>query len=486
MTSTAAPLLEALAAATKARIVGFGAPAHAEGRGAPKAALAALGTHVFQADMMTPKGLDDRTESRHALQRAHEAAQRAWDCDFVRYGTGGTTQNLHVALSAIAPPGSAVAIAANAHKAEYAALLIAGYRPVPIPVAHGEDWDLEHGVTPARLAETLDAHPDVKAAVVVSPSYFGVASDIRALAGVAHLRGVPLVVDAAWGAAFAFSDELPPDPLAEGADVAVMSAHKSIGALAQGSVLLANGGRVDLERMLLAYELWETTSPSVPILASLDAARAEHELRGQAIWHRVARLGEDLRGRLAKVRGIRVLVAADLPGWARFDPTKVTIDISGLGIAGYAADDWLFRHHGVSVGLSDARHLLAVLSPGTRRRDVRKLARGVRALAKAVRRDPDALPAAPPDLPRVDTLGFELAMLPSEAFFAPAEKVRYEEAAGRIAAEIVAPAPPGVPRLIPGQRISAAHVRFLVANRDAGMFVLDPSDPAERRLRVVA
>jgi arginine decarboxylase len=480
-----APLLEALAAFAPKRLHGFGAPGHHQGVGAPKDVQRALGKQVFAADIITPKGLDDRTEGGHVLQRAHELAAEAWQADFCRFVTGGSTQSLHTALAAVAGPGDTVLFAANVHKAERAHALAAGLKAAIVPVIADDEWDVEHGVSPNALAAALDAHPEAKAFVVVSPTYYGVTSDIAALADLCHARGVPLICDAAWGGAFAFCEALPYDALQKGADVAVYSLHKTMGALTQGSALLARGELVDRQRLWMAYELFETTSPSVPILASLDAVRRDHALHGEAIWSGVLSRAADLRRRLAKIAGVRVFGEADLPPGAELDATKVLIDVSALGVSGYAIDDWLTAEHRVSVGLSDARHLLAVLAPGTSAADVRALARGLADCAKRVRAG--TLELAPrTDAPPVSALGIEMATEPRVAMFGPVEAVPIAEVAGRVAAETIAPAPPGVPRLVPGQRISAEHVAWLLANRDAGMFVLDPIDPSQRTIRVVA
>lgn len=481
------PIVDALAALERHSVMTFGAPGHGQGRAMPPRMARLIGKRAFEADVLTPKGLDDRTESKQALQRAHEIAAVAWGADICRFATGGSTQSLHTAVAALAQAGDTVIIAQNAHKAEFSVALFAGLNPVVVPVTIDVDWDLEHGVSAAALAATLAAHPHAKAVVVVNPTYYGVTCDIAALAGVCHARGVPLVVDAAWGSAFGFCSRLPANPLTLGADVMVCSLHKTMGALAQGSAMFARGNLVDQQRFALAYELFETTSPSVPILASLDATRRDHALGGEAIWGDVLDLAAEARAGLAAIPGVAVLARDRLDGDGAFDmdESRVTMDIARLGVSGYAADDWLYEHHGINVGLSDGRHLLAAIAPGTTRHAVHALVRAVADMVDKLRADPAIIPAAPQDLPRVGTLGFELAMPCSDAFFADVEMIRYEDATDRVAAELIAPAPPGVPRLIPGQRISAAHVAYLVANRDAGMFVLDPTDPAERRIRVV-
>lgn len=479
-----APIIDALAAIRRHRVHGFGAPGHHEGASIPRDLRRLLGRRVFQADVITPKGLDDRSEGGHVLQRAHEIAAEAWQADLCRFVTGGSTQSLHTALAAVARPGEKVLFAANVHKAERAHALATGLRAEIVPVTIDRDWDVEHGVDPAALAAALDAHPDARAFAVVSPSYYGVTSDIAALADLCHARGIPLICDAAWGGAFAFCEALPHDALKKGADVAVYSLHKTMGALTQGSALLARGELVDRQRLWMAYELFETTSPSVPILASLDAGRREHALHGEALWDKALARAAKLRRRLARIDGVRVFGPEHLPPGAELDQTKLLIDVSGLGVSGFAIDDWLAEHHGVSVGLSEARHLLAIVSVGTRGRDLRALAIGLADCAEALR---DGRLALPPvgDAPTIATLSVEMAADGGDAMFGPVEQVPLEGAAGRIAAETIAPAPPGVPRLVPGQRISAAHVAWLTANRDLGAFFLDPIDPSERTIRVV-
>ena len=250
--------------------------------------------------------------------------------------------------------------------------------------------------------------------------------------------------------------------------------------------MLASGDLIDQQRLALAYQLFETTSPSVPILASLDATRRDHATKGEKLWDEVLDLAEDARARIAEIPGLRVWEADRLPPNCELDPSAILIDCSELGVAGYAADDWLYANHNIAMGLSEARHMLALILPGTTSSQVRKLVRALSDLSDRLRKDPSILPRLPASTPGIGTVAFERAMPAADAFFADVEEVSYEDCAGRIAAEIIAPSPPGVPRVIPGQLITAAHRDWLVANRDAGIFVLDPTDPAERRIRVVA
>ena len=488
MNQHAAPVLEALAAVKRRPVIGFGAPGHGMGRGATADILRLLGRGAFQSDVLTPRGLDDRKERGQVLQRAHALAARAWGADLCRFSTGGSTQSLHTALTAVARPGETVLVARNAHKAEYATAIFAGLDLRPVPVTASPGWDLEHGVAAEALEQAFEASPHASAALVVSPTYFGVTSDIAALAEVCHRRGRPLIVDAAWGAAYGFCDGLPASPVRLGADIVVVSVHKTMAALAQGSVMLLRGERVDPERLALAYELYETTSPSVAIFASLDATRREHALHGQRIWSRAIRRARRLREQIAALPGVRVMGRECLDGRGAFDldETKITLDISSLGLTGYEADDWLKRRRNISVALSGAAHLMVTVGVGTSRADERHLVEALTDLvAHRRKRPPTPAAKAAACAPSLADLGIEMVMAPSEAFAAETELVPLADATGRICAEVIAPAPPGVPRLVPGQLITPGHQHFLTANDAAGVFILDPADPKQKRVRVV-
>ncbi|TCP29347.1 Orn/Lys/Arg decarboxylase-like protein, partial [Sphingomonas sp. BK235] len=178
MDQKSAPLVEALARIERNPPVGFGAPGHNQGAAIPHGLRALLGRRLFRSDVLTPKGLDDRTEGALALQRAHEIAAEAWNADFCRFVTGGSTQSLHTVMAAVAAPGETILIAANAHKAERTYALAAGLEAIIVPVVIDAERNIEHGVVPEVLRAALANHPAARAFVLVSPTYYGVTSDI--------------------------------------------------------------------------------------------------------------------------------------------------------------------------------------------------------------------------------------------------------------------------------------------------------------------
>jgi lysine decarboxylase len=310
---------------------------------------------------------------------------------------------------------------------------------------------------------------------------------VRGLAEVAHARGVPLVVDEAWGAHLAFSDALPEHALAAGADLVVSSTHKHAGSLSQSAMLhLGTGGRFDESAIADALLLVSSTSPSSLLLASLDAARRHAALHGaRSLERQVADLAA-VRARIRAIDGLDVLDARAVGsyGIAGIDPLRICVDVRGTGFSGHEVARVMRRHDDVHVELCGARVLVAVFGLGE---DVaangaplvRSLARACASLRARVR----PVCAGRPE--RAFAWG-AAALSPREAFLAPREAVPFAAAEGRIAAECLAAYPPGIPNAIPGERLSSGCLAELRRTLDDGGVVRGAADPTLATLLVVA
>ena len=234
---------------------------------------------------------------------------------------------------ALAHGGDRVVVQRNVHSSVIDGLVLSGMRPTFVAPELDPELGIAHGLTPESLAAALDETPGAVAAMVVSPTYFGACADVAALAEVAHARGVPLVVDEAWGAHLHFHPDLPADALAGGADLVTSSTHKIVGSLTQAAMLhLGDGGRIDAAVVDRCVSLVETTSPSGLLSGSLDAARRQAYVHGERAARRDAGGGRrDPRARSREIPGLAVLDESMVgrAGVAGWDPLRLSIDVRG-------------------------------------------------------------------------------------------------------------------------------------------------------------
>jgi arginine decarboxylase len=481
-----APMLEALRAFHECEPASFSIPAHKAGRALEDLTREVLGEGPYRADAPTHKGLDDRVSSYKVQSYAQELAADTFGADQALFSTNGSTLSVQIAVMAVTHPGQEVAVARNVHKSVISGLILSGARPVFVDPVYDDEYALAHSVTPDALAKALDAHPDAKAMLAVSPTVAGVAADVAALAEVCHDRDVALIMDDAWGADFSFHPELPPGSMESGADLAVASFHKSLTGLMQTSIILVQGERIDMERLQLALDGFETTSTSAMLVASMDAARRAMALHGEQLLDRTLALSRRGGQQIGELPGI-LLLGPELdgrPGVAARDETKIMIDVTGLGITGFQAADWLYEHRRVGAEHHDLHHLMFIVTVADDEAAVDRLVAAMRDLVDAAPRVGGGREL--PSLPPVSQLVGDYVMSPREAFLGTTRRVDLADAAGEIAAEPVSPYPPGVPLLVPGQRVHDGHVEFLRKGLEAGMFVEGVSDPSLEQLRVVA
>jgi len=474
-----APFLELLRRYQDLRTVPFSCPGHKLGSGAEPELVATLGAELFAADVWLDTGTWDRT-----LRAAQALAASAWGADHSYFLGNGSSSGNHAFLLAAVAPGEEVIVARDLHKSLLAALILTGARPVYVAPRLHPQLGVGLGVHPADVAAALDAHPAAKLVALTSPSYFGVAADLAAITRAAHARDIPVYVDEAWGAHFAFHPQLPPAAMAADADAAVTSTHKMLSSLSQSSILNLRGGRVAPNRVASAVKLTQTTSPLLPLFVSVDACRRQLALQGRDLLERTLELAADARRRLGMLPGIQVLDADHLGlGPRRLDPTKLVVDVAGLGLTGLAAERALRQRLAVAPEGSDLSSVICMITIGDTTASVDQLVGAFTALCVG------CTPVPTGALPRswgAAVAPGQQAMTPRDAFFAAARTVPLAAAAGQVAAELVTPYPPGIPVLVPGEVATADKLAYLEAGRAHGMYVCGPADPSLATLRVVA
>jgi arginine/lysine/ornithine decarboxylase len=438
---------------------------------------------AFHADIAMANGVDNRHQAWKVQATAQELAAEAFGADQTLFSTGGSTLSVHAAMSAVVGPGDTIAVARNLHKSAASGLIHTGSRPLWIEPDYDEEWEVAHCVTAEAVHATLAAHPETKAVFVVSPTYYGVAGDVAAIADACHAHDVPLVTDDAWGTLFPFHPDLPPGAIHSGADLAIGSVHKTLSGLSQTSFLSMQGTRVDASRLQLAFENFESSSSSALLVSSIDAARRQFVQHGERLIGGALELASELRDAIAAIPGLDVMGDDVLrrPGASGFNPLHVSFDVTGLGITGYHASDWLRGHHSLTIELADHRRLMALISFADGRSAIQRLIDALQDLAASHDRDGSGVPQLPP-APQLPT---DVAMTPRDAFYAPTRMVATEDAAGEIAAEMICPYPPGIPIIVPGERFTEAVIEYARQGAAAGFFVEGVVDPSLSKVRIV-
>jgi arginine decarboxylase len=483
------PLADAMCAFHERDMLTFAIPAHNGGRGPVPEFTRWLGPEAARFDLPLSHGVDTRDHAWAVQQTAQELFAEAVGADHTLFSTNGSSMSVHVALMTVAGPGETIVLARNPHKSTIAALIMSGARPAWVDPVYDEELELAHVPTADAIADALDAHPQAKAAMIFTPSYYGTSANVRAIAEACHDRGVPLVTDDAWGLDYALAGhaDLPEGALAQGADLAIGSVHKTLTGLGQTSVLSVQGNLIDNERLTLCFELEKSTSMSTLLLLAIDSARRQFVREGQELLDRAIRSARYARERLAAVvpelRVVPVEQLAASPGVAAVDPTHPLIETWPAGLTGFQADDWTRDERQVSFELVDHRRVMPLITFAHGEAEIDRMVTALRELV-----DEQGKPGrdARLDLPSRAELRTEQAMTPREAFFAKTELVKPKDAVGRVSAELVTPYPPGIPAVVPGEVHTDATVDYLEQVVRAGGYVEGAADPALDRLRVVA
>ncbi|MHA6738474.1 aminotransferase class I/II-fold pyridoxal phosphate-dependent enzyme [Rhodococcus erythropolis] len=485
MDQSQAPILDGLEEYHRLDRYGFSPPGHRQGRGADRRVIRVLGPDVFRSDVLASGGLDDR-KSRHGyLSKAEQLMAEAVRAERAFFSTCGSSLSVKAAMLAVAgnDPGGLL-VSRDSHKSIVAGLIFSGVTPRWITPRWDEDMHFSHPPSPDEVLAMWKKHPDAAGALIVSPSPYGTCADIEAIANVCHERGKPLIVDEAWGAHLPFHEDLPTWAMDAGADVCVVSVHKMGAGFEQGSVYHLQGDLVDESHLSQCADLLTTTSPNVMLYAAIDGWRRQMVEQGRDLLGRVLTLAQRTRERIADIDGLNVLEERLLGEEAShdLDRLQILVDVSELGISGFQCTDWVREHCHLDLGMHDHRRVMATMSMADDESTADRLIASLSSIARVAGEfDP------PPKmfLPNPSELQLESVMSPRDAFFGPTEMIEARRTDGRIAAEQLTPYPPGIPAVVPGERLDRSVIDYLRTGVDAGMEIPDAADGSLRHIRVV-
>jgi lysine decarboxylase len=469
-----APLLDAYLSYFERKRSPFTIPGHKQRASRLDAGLGAL----VDSDVPLYGGLDEIKLTNQVLAQAEQLAADFWGADFARFSTGGSTHANQAVILALGKPGDRVAVSRTAHRSVLSALVLAGLEPLWLTPDIDSATGIPLGIPVSELERVLPEKPI--ALLLTEPGYLGTLSDIGALVTLAHSQSMPVIIDAAWGGHFGFHKEMPAHVMQMGADALITSVHKALPGYSASALLLAQTKFLSAERLEQSFETTHTTSPAGAPLASIDATRALLQTRGEEL------LGE-LLGNVAyfkeKVQsGFSLpifLNASDFPA-GRFDPVKVILRANQLGASGVAIENAL-GEHGIRVEMADQDTVVFLATLADTRADFDEVADLLIEIARTLQSTPRPSATAL-SWSVVPTVGISMR----EAYFASTEMVSAADAVGRVSADLIAPYPPGVAVIAPGEILTEMIVQGLSASQKAGVRIAYATDPTLEKFRVVA
>ena len=479
-----APYVDAVTAFAFRGTARYMVPGHKGGPGADPGVVKAIGADALAADLPALLYGIDVGESPTPYERAEEMAAEAFGAARSWFLTNGATQGNHALCLALAPPGSRVIVQRNSHASIVDGLVLSGGLPSFVIPELDSELGITHCVTPDALRAAIEQAPDARTAFVVSPTYYGMAADVAGLAEVAHAADVTLVVDQAWGSHFGFHDALPDTALALGADAMLTSTHKMAGSLTQSAMLhVARESRVDARAISRVLRLLRTTSPSSLLLASLDGARRQLALHGEQLLHEVLEAIRFARAKLETIDGIKLVDGSMIGrmGVAAYDPLRIVLDVRGTGATGYEIADELRRTYDVHVELPEQATVVLIVGLRDTAIELRRLAGDIDEVVNRIKRPGETAPIAA----SIKMLTGEMVLPPREAFLGDSEIVPVRDAIGRISCESIASYPPGVPQLLPGERVTDGLITLLTDLVASGARLHGASDSSFETIHVL-
>ncbi len=464
-----APLYEALTAyGLKANAVPFDVPGHKFGKAIPTQFKDDVGEAIFKLDVNSMKELDSLSNPTGVIKEAESLAADLFCADHAFFLVNGSTSGVQKMILSTCSDGDKIILPRNIHKSAFNAIILSGAHPIYIDPVIDETSGVSMGVRTNDIKQAIDSHPDAKAIFILHPTYFGYTSDLKAIIDYAHQKDIAVLADQSHGSHFSLHPDFPTSAIALGADMATISMHKTGGSLTQSSILLHNNGIVPFSRVRSTINIFQTSSASYLLLASLDIARKQLALEGKDRFERLLNLVKLAAKKLNKLKGIDVLGSDHLDGDAMhsFDPTKLTINMSAFGMSGFKVYDYFKTHYNIQLELGETHVVLAVVSLGDDETSLNTLVEAFTDFSKTHKlSDKDAVKSVQLQTP-------EMVYTPRHAFFKPSMLIDLNKSVGMISADSIMVYPPGIPLVVPGEKITERIIKdYEYLNRENNILI---------------
>ena len=442
----------------------------------------------FDRDITEIEGFDNLHHPEGILKKAQETAANVYGTKECYYSVNGSTAALLAAVSAAVPRKGQILVARNCHKAVYHALYLRNLIPTYVYPQMDPKWWINGGISPDKVERALAENPEIKAVLLTSPTYDGVVSDIEKIAEIVHRYEIPLIVDEAHGAHFHFSNYFPTSAAELGADLVIQSFHKTLPSMTQTAVLHNCSDRVDSRLIRRFMGIYQSSSPSYILMASMDACMEKMSSDGNEMFREFTKILEKTRRRLSECKYIR-LVSPEIgtAGVFDYDRSKLLFSTRYASMTGSELAQILLEKYHIQVEMETEHYVLALAAVGDSEEGFERLCQAIEEIdQEEAQKKKEKREVEEPKAGRTAYTSLSQFMSITEAMESESEIRKLEESVGRISAEFGYLYPPGIPLIVPGEQITGQFIRNMRIYMEEGLYLQGLEDYTNETIRVVA
>ncbi|WP_202708103.1 aminotransferase class I/II-fold pyridoxal phosphate-dependent enzyme [Sporosalibacterium faouarense] len=436
---------------------------------------------IPQIDVTEVDGTDNLHNPESIILKSQELAANTFGAKNTFYSINGTTGGIYGSIGAITKPGDTVLIQRNCHRSVYNAVIFNQLNSEYIYPVYNKEWNILTGVLAEDIEKKIKNNLDIKAIIITNPSYYGICSNIQEIAKVVHKYNKILIVDEAHGSHFNFSNNLPVTAIEAGADICIQSTHKTLPAFTQASMVHVGTNRVDNDRLRKMISMYQTTSPSYILMASLDMARAYMEEKGKINLEKMIRKIGVTTTHLKGLDRVKIFdqERINYKDIYDFDTMKILFQIEG--ISGSSVEKILRKKYNIQLEMSDSFYGVALCSVMDTEEDIDKLANAIENISELEADGNHNTKIST----KISNILPNVNMSLHDAFNRSKKTIRLSEAKGEVSGSFLIPYPPGIPILCPGEIITEEIITYIQFLRSNNIQILGYKDNNLENIEII-
>ncbi len=477
-----APIIDRLLELNNKKVVSFHVPGHKNGNFYQKNFYKNFKEVLYKIDTTEIPGTDNLHNAKDIICKSQDKASKIFKSKNSFFLVNGSTCGIYSMIMAATCPGDKILIDRNCHQSVINATILGNLIPVYIYPNINENMGISMGISPDEIEKVLIKDKDIKAVVLTYPTYHGVCMNLKKVAEIVHKYDRILLIDEAHGAHLGLNKRLPVSALSCGADAVVQSTHKTLPSFTQSSMLHIQGNKIDIEKLKFMLRVHQSSSPSYLLLSSLDFALMIYETNGKDLMDNLINNVNKFRQKLGSISGVNIMDKEAINNKEVYDIDLTKIWFGLKGIEGYVLEEVLRNEFNIQVELSNEFGVLAISSIANDKDDFDKLLIAINAISKNLRsKNSNSIKFNS----HKHIFSSDMVFTPKEALYKDKTKILFKDSSGYISGEYIIPYPPGIPLIIPGERINNYTIEYITKMIRDGKEVLGLKDTDCRFIEVL-